>query len=435
MTTTEKAALGKGAADLALGLSSAVKDGALAAMAAALKSGAAGIIAANAADLADAEREGLAAPLLKRLRFDAKKLEGAVAGLEALRALPDPIGRVLSARRLDTGLELRQVSCPIGLIAMIFESRPDALVQMAALAAKSGNAVILKGGREAIRTNRALADAIYPAGLAAGLPENWLSLLESREEVAELLALDEYVDLLVPRGSKEFVARIKDGTRIPVLGHSDGVCHVYLHEDAEADMAAAVAVDSKTQYPAACNAAEVLLLHSAFAARGGLAKAAAALEAAGVVLDLDARSAALLGRAPTKTDEDWSLEYLDLRMAVKVVDSLDEAIAHINRYGSRHTDAIVTASREAARRFMDRVDSASVYWNASTRFADGYVYGLGAEVGISTGKLHARGPVGLEGLCTYKWKLEGSGQVLADYASGASRFLHEDIDIGERDGE
>jgi glutamate-5-semialdehyde dehydrogenase len=440
MTTLEKAALGKRAADASLGLGSETKDRALDAMAAALLSGAPDVIAANEADLAEAERGALPVPLLKRLRFDREKLEGAVAGLNALRALPDPVGRILSARRLDAGLSLRQISCPIGLIATIFESRPDALVQMAALAAKSGNAVILKGGREAARTNRALAGLLYPAGTAAGLPENWLSLLESREEVAELLALDEYVDLIVPRGSKEFVARIKAESRIPVLGHADGVCHVYLHEDADAAMAAAVAVDSKTQYPAACNAAEVLLVHSAFAAgREGegsrLERITSALEAAGVRLDLDERSAAILGRAPTKTDEDWSVEYLDLRMAVKVVDGLDEAIAHINRYGSRHTDAIVAASRAAAQRFMDRVDSASVYWNASTRFADGYRYGLGAEVGISTGKLHARGPVGLEGLCTYKWKLEGSGQVVADYASGARRFLHEGMDIGGRDGE
>jgi glutamate-5-semialdehyde dehydrogenase len=440
MTTTEKAALGKRAAEASLGLGSETKDRALDAIAAALRAGAAEVAAANAADLAEAERSGLAAPLLKRLRFDAQKLEGAVAGLRALRSLPDPTGRILSARRLDEGLTLRQVSCPIGLIAMIFESRPDALVQMAGLAAKSGNAVILKGGREAARTNRALAGLVYPAGTGAGLPENWLSLLETREEVAELLKLDAYVDLIVPRGSKEFVASIKAESRIPVLGHADGVCHVYLHEDADAAMAAAVAVDSKTQYPAACNAAEVLLVHSAFAGRpgkagGGLAGVAAALEGAGVRLDLDRRSAEILGRAPTKTDEDWSVEYLDLRMAVKVVDSLDEAIAHINRYGSHHTDAIVASSREAAARFMDKVDSASVYWNASTRFADGYRYGLGAEVGISTGKLHARGPVGLEGLCTYKWKLEGSGQVVADYASGARRFLHEEISLGARDGE
>jgi glutamate-5-semialdehyde dehydrogenase len=313
---------------------------------------------------------------------------------------------------------------------MVFESRPDALVQMAALAAKSGNAVILKGGREAARTNGALCDIIRAAGAAAGLPADWLSALETREDVAELLALDEYVDLIVPRGSKDFVAHIKAESRIPVLGHSDGVCHVYLHEDAEPAMAAALAVDSKAQYPAACNAAEVLLVHSAFA-KASLAAVAAALEAAKVRLDLDARSAAALGRRATKTDEDWSVEYLDLRMAVKVVDSLGEAIAHINRYGSRHTDAIVTGSRAAAEEFMNRVDSSSVYWNASTRFADGYRYGLGAELGISTGKLHARGPVGLEGLCTYKWKLAGKGHMVADYASGARTFLHEELGNGE----
>jgi glutamate-5-semialdehyde dehydrogenase len=430
MTTAEKAALGKRAAEASLGLDADIKDRALEAMAEALRAGAAELLAANGEDLAEAERGGLAAPLLKRLGFDGEKLEVAIAGIGALRSLPDPVGRILSARRLDEGLVLRQVSCPIGLIAMIFESRPDALIQMAALAAKSGNAVLLKGGREAARTNRALAGLIYPAGLGAGLPEHWLTLLESREEVAELLGLDEYVDLIVPRGSKEFVARIKAESRIPVLGHADGICHVYLHEDADATMAAAITVDSKAQYPAACNAAEVLLVHSDFASRG-LSRVVRDLEAAGVRLDLCPRSAAALGRAPTKTDEDWSVEYLDLRMAVKVLDSLDEAIAHINRYGSHHTDAIVTISRDAAERFMNGVDSASVYWNASTRFADGYRYGLGAEVGISTGKLHARGPVGLEGLCTYKWKLEGSGQVVADYASGSKRFLHEELGDGD----
>jgi glutamate-5-semialdehyde dehydrogenase len=435
MTTREKAELGKLAAEASLGLGGAIKDRALEAMAEALRAGSAAVFAANEADLA--ESAGLAAPLLKRLLFDEAKLQSAVDGIESLRALPDPVGRVLSARLLDDGLALRQVSCPIGLVAMVFESRPDALVQMAALAAKSGNAVILKGGREAARTNSALAGIIYAAGLAAGLPERWLSTLETREEVAELLALDELVDLIVPRGSKEFVARIKAESRIPVLGHADGICHLYLHEDAEPAMAAALAVDSKAQYPAACNAAEVLLVHSAFAPRG-LAAVAAALEGAGVRLDLCPRSAGILGLpgpagAPgrsLKADGDWSVEYLDLRMAVKVVDSLDEAIAHINRYGSGHTDAIVAASRAAAGRFMDRVDSASVYWNASTRFADGYRYGLGAELGISTGKLHARGPVGLEGLCTYKWKLEGSGQVVADYASGARKFKHEDLGDG-----
>jgi glutamate-5-semialdehyde dehydrogenase len=301
---------------------------------------------------------------------------------------------------------------------------------MACLAAKSGNAVILKGGREAARTNAALCELIGPAGISAGLPQDWLGTIETREDVAELLGLDEYIDLIVPRGSKEFVAHIKEKSRIPVLGHSDGVCHVYLHEDADPAMAAALAVDSKAQYPAACNAAEVLLVHESFA-RSSLAGVAAALEAAGVALEFCPRSASILGREAGKKDEDWSVEYLELRMAVKVVGSLDEAIAHINRFGSRHTDAIVTASRGAAQEFMERVDSSSVYWNASTRFADGYRYGLGAEVGISTGKLHARGPVGLEGLCTYKWKLEGSGQIVADYASGARTFLHEELGHGD----
>jgi glutamate-5-semialdehyde dehydrogenase len=426
MTTETKAALGADAARGFLGLLPGVKDRALDALAAALRRGTAEVVAANAADCTDAEREGLPGPLLKRLLFDEEKIAVAVAGIESLRRLPDPVGRQLSARRLDEGLTLRQVSCPIGLVAMIFESRPDALVQMAALAAKSGNAVLLKGGREAARTNRVLADILLPAGTGAGLPDNWLTLLETREEVAELLRLDHLVDLIVPRGSKEFVARIKAESRIPVLGHADGICHVYLHEDADPAMAAALAVDSKAQYPAACNAAEVLLVHADFAERH-LAGVAAALEAAGVALETCPRCAALLGRYPTITGGDWSVEYLDLRMAIRIVDSLEDAIGHVNRFGSGHTDAIVTASAHAAELFMDQVDSASVYWNASTRFADGYRYGLGAEVGISTGKLHARGPVGLEGLCTYKWKLEGSGQVVADYASGARSFLHEEI--------
>ena len=429
MTTREKAERGKRAAEESLGLGAGVRDEALASVADALRAGADGIVAANAADLEAAARDGLAAPLLKRLRFDAARLDEALSGITSLRRLSDPVGRVLSARRLDSGLDLTQVSCPIGLVAMVFESRPDALVQMACLAAKSGNAVMLKGGSEAARTNAALCGIIGPAGVSAGLPPGWLSALETRDDVAGLLGLDGLVDLIVPRGSKEFVARIKAQSRIPVMGHSDGVCHVYLHEDADPAMAAALAVDSKAQYPAACNAAEVLLVHSAFAARS-LPGVAAALEAAKVALELDGRSAAALGRTATKTDGDWSVEYLDLRMAVRVVDSLEEAVAHINRFGSRHTDAIVTASKAAAGHFMDRVDSASVYWNASTRFADGYRYGLGAEVGISTGKLHARGPVGLEGLCTYKWKLEGSGQVVADYASGARAFLHEELPHG-----
>ena len=401
------------------------------------------IARANQKDLAQAQASGLPSPLLKRLVFDDKKLADVLAGIRDLLAMPDPVGRVLEARLLDDGLVLRRVSCPIGLIAMIFESRPDALVQMASLAVKSGNAIVLKGGSEARESNLVLASIIARAGEDAGLPPYWLTLLESREEIGELLMYDNYVDLVVPRGSKEFVARIKATSRIPVLGHADGVCHVYVHEDADPAMAAAIAVDSKTQYPASCNAAEVLLVNAKF---GGLTPLVASLVQAGVVLDVCPRTASMIteaekkarGSAPIsavpfnlKSDDDWSVEYLDMRMAVKIVDSLDEAIAHINRYGSGHTDTIVCTSSHAARTFMQAVDSASVYHNASTRFADGYRYGLGAEVGIATGKLHARGPVGLQGLLTYKWLLEGQGHIVADYASGAKRFLHKDLPIDE----
>jgi glutamate-5-semialdehyde dehydrogenase len=441
MTVRERAGLGKKAAEAMLGLDARTRDRALEAIAEALKAASGEIAQANAADLEAAKIDGLPGPLLKRLAFDERKRMLVLDGIAALRRMSDPLGRVLSARKLDEGLILRQITCPIGLIAMIFESRPDALVQMATLCAKSGNAVLLKGGREAARTNRVLSSVIAKAGEDAGLPTGWLSILETREEIAELITLDDLVDLVVPRGSKEFVASIQRSSRIPVLGHSDGVCHVYLHEDADPAMAAAVVVDSKTQSPATCNAAEVLLVHSAFAAKN-LVDIARALRNAKVRLHPCPRSAAIFektGFAPGEGEgdvsdhsrwaiqENWSVEYLDYEMAVKIVDSLDEAIGHINSFGSGHTDSIVSASADAAARFMDRVDSASVYHNASTRFADGYVYGLGAEIGISTGKLHARGPVGLEGLCTYKWKLFGSGQILADYATGKKRYLHEDL--------
>lgn len=446
MTTQERVALGAQAAAAILGIESETKNSALDLIAKRLEDARAEIELANRRDIEAAKTAGLPSPILKRLAFGEDKFADALSGISALRRLPDPCGRVLEARLLDEGLTLRRVSCPIGLIAMIFESRPDALVQMACLAAKSGNAIVLKGGSEARESNRILAAVIAAAGEEAGLPEHWLTALETREQTSDLLALDQYVDLVIPRGSKEFVAHIKATSRIPVLGHSDGVCHVYIHEDADPDMAAAIAVDSKTQYPAACNAAEVLLVNAAYAERG-LVPLLSALARSGVALDVCPRCAAILTAAGVgaaaaastaravdfawnlKADEDWSVEYLDMRMAVKIVDSLDEAIAHINRYGSGHTDVIVSDSAEAARRFMTGVDSASVYHNASTRFADGYRYGLGAEVGISTGKLHARGPMGLEGLLTYKWLLEGSGQIVADYASGARRFLHKDLPL------
>jgi glutamate-5-semialdehyde dehydrogenase len=464
MTLRERVTGAAAAASRSLGLPAEVRNAALDAMAQALGAGTGEILAANDRDLAAARESGLPAPILGRLAFDEKKMAASLAGIAALRGMPDPVGRVLEARLLDRGLTLTRVSCPIGLVAMIFESRPDALVQMAALAARSGNAVVLKGGSEAKHTNRILASILARAGTEAGLPADWLVSLESRDEVAELLAMHEHVDLVIPRGSKEFVARIMETSRIPVLGHSDGVCHVYLHGDADPAMAADIAVDSKIQYPAACNAAEVLLVDAAFVPRG-LAPVLGALLDSGVALELCPRSmeafagaqgardsgmqamhasAASGGSAPVAPaalpvspavrpfeGDDWSVEYLDMRIAVRIVDGLEAAISHVNRYGSGHTDAIVCTSVEAARRFMDAVDSSSVFHNASTRFADGYRYGLGAEVGIATGKLHARGPMGVAGLLTYKWKLEGSGQIVADYASGRSSFLHQDIPMEE----
>lgn len=406
-----------------LGISRATKDAALGLIATRLNEKAPIVIAANQADIDVARGLGLAGPALSRLAYGQKKLEESLAMLEALAKLPDPSGRVLESRLLDEGLTLRRVSCPIGLIALIFESRPDALVQMAALAAKSGNAIIVKGGKEAERSNRVLADIVAQAGIEAGLPTGWLGQVETREEVAQLLGMDTYIDLVIPRGSKEFVRHIVHTSRIPVLGHSDGVCHVYIHGDADPQMAVRIAVDSKTQYPAACNAAETLLVDSA-CAEAMLPLLIKSLEEAGVALELD-----------IKNDEDWSNEYLELRMAVRVVDGLDMAIDHINRFGSGHTDVIVSSSTDAATRFMDLVDSASVYHNASTRFADGYRYGLGAEVGIATGKIHARGPMGLEGLMTYKWKLSGHGHIVAEYAKGSRSFKHIDIVKNDTSGD
>jgi len=439
MRTDELAVAGALAAKAMLSRSRAAKDAALALMAARLAENSPDIFKANEADLEAARAAGLPAPLLSRLGYGQKKLAESTAMLSSLSSLPDPSGLILESRRLDSGLTLRRVSCPIGLIALIFESRPDALVQMAALAAKSGNAIIVKGGREAERTNRALSGIIARAGEEAGLPEAWLGVIETRGEVAELLALDRYVDLVIPRGSNEFVRHIMETSRVPVLGHADGVCHVYVHEEADLDMAVRIAVDSKTQYPAACNAAEVLLVDASIAG-SALPVLAAALESAGVSLELCPGSMSVVGSGAgrvLKEDGDWAVEYLDMKMAIRVVEGLDAAIEHINRWGSGHTDAIVTDSAEASRRFMDGVDSASVFHNASTRFADGYRYGLGAEVGISTGKIHARGPMGMDGLLTYKWMLEGSGQLVAEYATGLRSFDHVELDgeKGKRYGE
>jgi len=426
MSIAEIAALAKSASIQLAAVQASAKNDALAEIAGALKRHSAEIISANKQDLAAAEKNNLAAPLLKRLKFDQGKIAEVCAGIASLIKLDDPVGKTLSATELDIGLELYKVSCPIGVIGVVFESRPDALVQISTLCLKSANAVLLKGGSEAANTNRILTEVISQASEKAGLPKGWIQLLETRQDVAEMLALDEYIDLIIPRGSNEFVRYIMNNTNIPVLGHAEGICHVYVDGDADLDMATKIVVDSKCQYVAVCNAAETLLVDDAIAKKF-LPKIKAALEARNVELRGCPKTAAIIDVKPA-TEKDWSTEYLDLILSIKVVADLDEAIEHINRYGSRHTDAIVTADKEKAEKFMNLVDSANVFWNCSTRFSDGYRYGLGAEVGISTNKIHARGPVGLEGLVIYKWKLVGSGQIVADYSSpNARKFTHKRI--------
>lgn len=402
------------------------KNQALSAIRDALKRSQDQIVSANQQDLEQAEKDDLAAPLLKRLKFDEAKIDGVCGGIDSLINLPDPVGKTLSATELDEGLELYQVTCPIGVIGVIFESRPDALVQISTLCLKSGNAVLLKGGSEASLTNRILAQIITEATNNTGLPEGWLGLMETRADVAQMLNLDESIDLIIPRGSNEFVKHIMDNTTIPVLGHADGICHVYIDKDADMDMAVNIAVDSKCQYVAVCNAAESLLIHSDIAAKF-LPKLKAALNEKNVELRGCEKTQRIIS-VNEATEKDWKTEYLDYILSIRVVDSLTQAMDHINAYGSGHTDAIVTANKETAMQFMDLVDSGDVFWNASTRFSDGFRYGLGAEVGISTNKIHARGPVGLEGLLIYKWRMIGNGQTVADYGKGGKSFTHKQLD-------
>ncbi|MBQ8092130.1 MAG: glutamate-5-semialdehyde dehydrogenase [Clostridia bacterium] len=406
---------------------STARSALLTSIAEALVAGKEMVFEANRADVEAAKKDGIAEQLIHRLVFDEHKLQDVVAGLRALAEMPDPIHRMLRDTELADGLRLRQVTCPIGVIGVIFESRPDALVQIAGLCLKSGNAVLLKGGIEALRTNQALYEIIRGETIRTAFPAvDWIGFLKSREEVTEMLRLDDLIDLIIPRGSNAFVKYIMDNTRIPVLGHSSGICHVYLDRTAKPQMAASIAVDAKTQYPAACNAAETLLVHSG--ASEALICACRALKTAGVHLKADLRAAAILSADGIETasvsEPDYSHEYGGLTMNVHMVDSLDEAIDHINRYGSHHTDCIVTEDAAAAAHFEALVDSAGVYHNCSTRFADGYRYGFGAEVGISTGKIHARGPMGLDGLCSYKFVLSGSGDCVADFASGRRTFTH-----------
>ncbi len=408
-------------------LPSEQKNKALQAVSQALQDRSADIFAANQADLTRSRQEGLAEPLLKRLRFDQDKLQTVLDGIDSLIGLADPVEQVLMATELDQGLDLYRISCPIGVIGIIFESRPDALVQISTLCLKSGNAVLLKGGSEAHETNRMLTQIIADATRQAGLPDGWINLLASRSDVQDLLACHETVDLLIPRGSNEFVQYIMANTKIPVLGHADGVCHLYIDQAADPEMALRLACDSKTQYVAVCNAVETILIHEALT--DTVFKAVTqALQEAGITLYGCPKTCALIGCQPVS---DWHQEYLDEQVSIRLVASTQDAIDHINRYGSHHTDAIVTADEAAARQFMTRVDSANVFWNCSTRFSDGFRYGFGAEVGISTSKIHARGPVGIEGLLTYQYRLFGQGQIVADYASGKATFTHRPLDLAD----
>lgn len=408
------------------GLSTQARNQALEAIAIALETQAAEIVAANQADCQAAEAEGIAKALYNRLKMDEVKLKGAIAGVRDVQRLDDPIGKMQVHRELDNGLILKRVTCPLGVLGIIFEARPEAAIQITSLAIKSGNGVILKGGKEALRSVQAIVKAIHQGLSQTEVNPDAVQLLETREETLELLKLDRYVDLIIPRGSNSFVRFVQDNTRIPVLGHADGICHLYIDRAAEVEKAIAIAIDAKTDYPAACNAIETLLVHRAIAPTI-LPPLAAALQAKNVELRGD-ESACNILKIAEATESDWSTEYSDLILAVKVVNSIAEAINHINTYGSKHTDGIVTEDPEAAQTFFSQVDAAGVYHNCSTRFADGFRYGFGAEVGISTQQMPPRGPVGLEGLVTYKYQLVGAGHVASTYSGkDAKPFTHKDL--------
>ena len=410
----------------------AARNEALRSIADAIRDREAEILEANAEDVAEAEAmlaDGeYTQALVDRLKLDETKIEEIASMVESVAEQDDPLGETLAARELDEDLELYRVAVPIGVVATVFESRPDALVQIAALALKSGNAVVLKGGSEASESNRILHEAIVEA--TADLPDGWAALIEAHEEVDRLLELDDRVDLVMPRGSSEFVSYIQENTQIPVLGHTEGICHVYVDADADLEMAEDVAFDAKAQYPAVCNAVETLLVHESVA-DAFLPDLVDRYEDAGVELRGDERTREVVDVAPA-TDDDWDTEYGDLELSIKVVGDAYDAIEHVNDHGSKHTESILTEDPETAETFMTGVDAASVFHNASTRFADGYRYGLGAEVGISTGKIHARGPVGLEGLTTYKYYLEGDGHLVASYSGeDAVPFTHRELDGAE----
>lgn len=407
-------------------LSTSAKNQAIEAIAQALETAAPDILAANAADCAAAKEDNLAKALCDRLKLDETKLKAAIQGVRDVGKLKDPVGEVQLHRELDEGLILKRITCPLGVLGIIFEARPDAAIQITSLAVKSGNGVILKGGKEAIRSCEAIVKAIHQGLSQTSVEPAVVQLLTTRAETIAMLQLDEYIDLIIPRGSNSFVQFVQNNTKIPVLGHADGICHLYIDSAADLEKAVNLTVDAKTQYPAVCNAIETLLVHSAIANQF-LPIVTAALQQRQVELRGDKATCQILNIAPA-TEADWRTEYNDLILSIKIVDSPAEAIQHINTYGSRHTDAIITEDLVTAETFMNEVDAANVFHNCSTRFADGFRYGFGAEVGISTNKIPPRGPVGLEGLVTYKYKMTGKGHLVATYAGkDAKPFTHRDL--------
>ncbi|MCC5644239.1 glutamate-5-semialdehyde dehydrogenase [Nostoc sp. CHAB 5824] len=408
-------------------LSTEAKNQALVAIAQALESARDEILQANIADCEAATAEGIPKPLYKRLQLDEHKLRDAIAGVQDVGKLADPIGKIQIHRELDTGLILKRITCPLGVLGIIFEARPEAAIQIVSLAIKSGNGVILKCGKEAVRSCEAIVKAIKQGLSETAVNPDAVQLLTTRAETLELLKLDKYVDLIIPRGSNSFVRFVQENTRIPVLGHADGICHLYIDKAADISKAIPITVDAKAQYPAVCNAIETLLVHSSIATEF-LPKVAKALQERHVELRGDKRTLEILPNIVAATEIDWETEYSDFILSIKIVDYIEGAIAHINEYGSRHTDAIITEDSTSVETFFGLVNSANIFHNCSTRFADGFRYGFGAEVGISTQQMPPRGPVGLEGLVTYKYQMTGDGHIVASYTgANAKAFTHQDL--------
>ena len=401
----------RAAANSLRSLSSAVKDKALCAIAEKLRDQPACLKAANAKDLEAGRAQGLSGAMLDRLELTDGRIESMASGLEAVAALPDPVGDIVGQTIRPNGLRIAQIRQPIGVVGIIYESRPNVTADAAGLCLKSGNACVLRGGSEAIHSNLAIAELLTEGAMAAGVPEHAVQVIDTtdRAAVGAMLKLDKYIDVIVPRGGKGLVARIYDESRIPVVAHLDGICHTYVHGDADLDMATRICANAKLQRPGVCNAMETMLVDAAVADEF-LPRIAAALREGGCEIRGCERTQSIIDCTPA-TEEDWTTEYLDRILSVKVVAGLDEAISHINDYGSHHSDAIVTESYAVAERFLDEVDSASVYVNASTRFTDGFEFGLGAEIGISTNKLHCRGPMALKELTTLKYVVRGVGQI------------------------